>query len=247
MLTRVLTYSALTAFWVILLGGGSEALGLPVALGLPQLAPGIAGLLTLLIFRKDGLRISLLRRDIPAARYLAAIGIPFGMGLLIFGVSLAVFPQLTSGSIGIGISALSLLWMPFGAIGEELGWRGYLNKRLARGTAGLAAAAITGLLWTLLHVHFFANGPLYMLFAALSFVAMSVVIHVIVAEHDFNVALSALFHLGVNLSSALSWPVINEIGFMAGYALLWATAALAAALLRRDLLLSPDKRAYPGG
>lgn len=55
MILPVLLFSVLTAFWLLVLGGASEALGLPIEIGLAQLAPGIAGLLMLVIFRKDGL------------------------------------------------------------------------------------------------------------------------------------------------------------------------------------------------
>ena len=244
MILRVVVFSVLTAFWIMVLGGTSQALGLPAEIGLPQLAPGIAGLLMLLIFRKDGLRISFAKHGIPATRYLAAFGIPMVVGGLIFGFSLALFDSFTFGSISAGITAPILIWMPIGAFGEEVGWRGYLDKRLSLGTSGLLAAVITGLLWCLIHVHFYANGALFMVFAFLMFSASSVVIHAVVSKYDFNVMLAFLFHLGINISLLLSFSVINEPGFMAGYALLWTVAAVIAVMLRRELFF-PRPSSFP--
>jgi hypothetical protein len=83
MIVRVLVYSLLTALIVVLLGGASEAVALPIAISLPQLAPGIAGMLMLLIFRRAGLRIALFKRGIPPARYLGARRMNLDQGFIL--------------------------------------------------------------------------------------------------------------------------------------------------------------------
>ena len=239
MVARIVVFVVLTAFFLVLLGGSSQAMGLAPELGVAQLAPGIAGLLMLLIFRKDALRISVVDAGIPAQRYLLAFAIPAVAGLLMLAASLVLFDSFTLASVGSGGTVLGLAWMPFGVLGEEVGWRGYLAKRLSRGVPGLAAAGLTGALWTLIHVHFFGNGLAFMLAAVVMFVAMSVVVQAVVAEHDFNVVLAFLFHLGINLSLSLSLVLLNELTFMAVYALLWVAAAGIAVAWRRDVFLRP--------
>jgi len=51
------------------------------------------------------------------------------------------------------LAAVALLAaIPFGPLGEELGWRGYALPRLLDGRGGIAAALIVGVLWTVWHL-----------------------------------------------------------------------------------------------
>ena len=49
-----------------------------------------------------------------------------------------------------------------GALGEEVGWRGYLHQRLDPALAPLVSSALVGVLWGTWHVGLWANGPVYM-------------------------------------------------------------------------------------
>jgi hypothetical protein len=95
---------------------------------------------------------------------------------------------------------------------------------------------LVGVLWTLFHLQLYAGGALFMAVLAAGFVAMSVMMQALLADFEFNVLGSALYHLGINLGGLLSFGLITEfnLGFVAiysGIAVFVATATVYA--LRR--------------
>lgn len=129
--------------------------------------------------------------------------------------------------------------MPLGALGEETGWRGYLNKKLDTRMRGLFSSLLVGALWMPIHVHFFAEGPVFVFFLALLIISYSIVTYALVQDTGFNVLLASIFHLAINLSNLLFLDVIYETSFMMVNAIVWAIVAAAFVLAKRDLFLSP--------
>ena len=128
-----------------------------------------------------------------------------------------------------------VLWMPFGALGEELGWRGYLHKKLDPRLRGIVSSILVGILWTPIHIQFLAQGPLLILFLALLIVSYSIVIYALVHDTDFNVLLASIFHLAINVSNLLFLDVIYELPFMMINSLVWAVLAVIVVLRKRDV------------
>lgn len=207
MIWRVLVFYLLTFFFTMLIGGLQQEAGLlPALTFLPQWGPGIAGLLTALIFRKrDGWQISWFRPELPPLRYLALLGLPLIMGLSAYGIARVFFTTIPAGP---PITALLLIGMPIGAIGEEIGWRGYLQRRLAPQMTGAFSALLVGFLWTFFHIQFWAAGPVFLAVLAISFMAMSVTMQSLLADYEYNVLGAALFHLGINLGSLLIFGLL---------------------------------------
>jgi len=238
MFLRVVVFYGLTWFFLMLLGGIQQATGLlPPQIGLAQWGPGIAALLMLVIFRKDGHKILFFSKDTPIIRYVYALLIPVGIGLVVLLISSWLpmaksEPQAIYDSLG-----LILLWLPLGAIGEEIGWRGYLNKMLDRRLRGLISALLVGLLWMPIHISFFAQGPVFISFLTLSIISWSIVIYALVQDTGFSVILAALFHLSINLTNLLFLDVIYETTFMMVNATVWAIVAAIIVLMKRELYL----------
>ena len=85
MFLRISIFYVLTWFFLIFLGGMQQATGLlPPEVGLAQWGPGIAALLMLLLFRKDGHKINFFSKGIPTVRYLYAALTPVGVGLVVY-------------------------------------------------------------------------------------------------------------------------------------------------------------------
>lgn len=239
MFLRLLVYVVLTAFFLMLFGGIQEATQIPPELVIPQLAPGIAGLLMLLIFRKDGFKMTFLDKKTPLRHYLLAAAIPIGAALVIFLISsiLQIKPSV-AGAAG-GSLPLAILWMPFGALGEEIGWRGYLQKKLDGHLGGLVSALVVGLLWFPIHVGFFGDGPLVIGLLVLVILAYSVVIYALTKEYQFSVLLATIFHFGINLGGLLFMRTIHEPALMLINAVVWVILAIVAVVLRKDLFFAP--------
>ena len=92
MFARIIVFYGLTWFFLILLGGVQQAAGLPAEISLPQWGPGLAALLMLVLFRKDGHKITVHAKGTPALRYLSAALIPAGAALVLCGSFFAAHP-----------------------------------------------------------------------------------------------------------------------------------------------------------
>jgi membrane protease YdiL (CAAX protease family) len=241
MVLRVVVFYGLTLFFTFLIGGlQQEAEVLPGLTFLPQWGPGIAGLITMLIFRRrDGVRITFFSPEMPLRRYLWAFLLPFGYGLLTFFFALIFFGDPQS----MGFSVLVVAMMIAGALGEEIGWRGYLQRRISPHLNSLASSLLVGLLWTPFHVMYFEGGVMFTAFFGLALVSLSVMAHAVLAEYAFNVVGATLFHLAINLTSALVAGLVLSFSlpFMAAYGLIGALVAAAVVWLRRDLIFASGR------
>ena len=240
MFLRVSVFYVLAWFFLILLGGLQQATGLlPPEIGLAQWGPGIAALLMLLIFRKDGHKITFFSRDTPVLRYLYAALIPIGIGLIIFLIRSLMSIEPSADAPTYDSLLLFILWMPFGAIGEELGWRGYLHKKLATRMRGLFSSLLVGILWMPIHVTFLTRGPIFILFLTVLIISYSIVICALVQDTGFNVLLASVFHLSINLTNLLFLDVIYETSFMVINAIVWAIVAAMTVFMKRDVFFAP--------
>ncbi len=127
--------------------------------------------------------------------------------------------------------------MPLGALGEELGWRGYLNKRLNARLGGLASSLLVGLLWMPIHLPFLQRGLLMAALLTVLLMAYSVVLYALTKETGFSVLLAGVFHLGINLTNLLFLDLLYQPAFMALSAGLWVLAAVVSVALKRKLFL----------
>ena len=240
MFVRIAVFYVLTWFFLILLGGGQQATNLlPPEIGLAQWGPGIAALLMPLIFRKDGHRFVFFSKEMPLLRYLVAVLIPAGTAMVVF-LLLQVFPITGTNTPPLYQSLpLVLLWMPLGALGEEIGWRGYLHKKLNMRLRGIVSSLLVGLLWMPIHVHFLTQGPIFILFLFLLIVSYSIVLYALTQDTGFNILLATIFHIAINLTNLLFLDVIYAPQFMALNATVWLVIAALTVFFKREAFLTP--------
>lgn len=145
---------------------GDEPLsGLPVLIGISWFvgswSPSIVAVV--LTFRSDGgagvtrLLKRLLEWDVGVGWNLAAL-----VGPLIVGLA-AIWVHLAKGGSGVKsawtrpllVPVAFVAALPFGPLGEELGWRGFGLPRLLESQGALMSALIIGVIWALWHVPLF--------------------------------------------------------------------------------------------
>ena len=241
MLSRIGVFYVLTWLFLMMLGGIQQATGiLPPQIGLAQWGPGIAALLMLVIFRRDGFKIIFFLKEIPPVRYLLALVIPAGVGLIVFLIRTLV-PMESSVPNVYNQMALVLLWTPLGALGEEIGWRGYLHKKLDTRLRGLFSSVLVGLMWMPIHVTFLTQGPVFLFFLALWFVSLAIVVYALVHDIGFNVLVATIFHLSINFISLLVIDVTYETSFWMINGIVWALVAAIVVLAKRDIFLNPKE------
>jgi uncharacterized protein len=239
MFLRIAIFYMLTWIFLILLSGVQQATGiLPPQIGLAQLGPGVAALLMVVLFRRDAMKITFFSKETPLVRYLLAALIPAGLGLVVFLLQ-SIVPMETSPVPDIYSNMLLvILWIPLGALGEELGWRGYLHKKLDTRLRGLVSSVLVGLLWMPIHVTFLTQGPVFVLLLALWFIAVSIVIYALVQDIGFSVLVATIFHLVINLINLLVLDVLYVTTYWVVNVIVWAIAAAIVVYLKRDVFLA---------
>ena len=235
---RVILYFVLAMVFTMTLGGLQQATGIAPMVSIPQLGPALGAIVTLLIFRKDGVKLNFGRPSFHWKNLLITVAIPFGTALVVFLLSKAF--QL-AGQAQNALTTLAYIWIPFGAIGEEIGWRGYLHQALAKKVPGWLSVLIVGLFWSAFHVQLFQNGVVYLIFFSLLITSYTAVIYPLMVRTDFNIPLAALFHTAINFSNLLYFNLLNDTRLMVINALVWLLAA-GLVILRNKALFLPGQK-----
>ena len=180
---------------------------------------GVAELLRCLVPRQDDLVVGLGVVAIASVLSVAA--------LFAAGVSRGELAGLIAAHPGL-LAAHFALQLGLVAIGEELGWRGWLLPQLAGRMSRLRAAGITGVIWTLWHGPMLVGGlstvgpfvlgvlGLSVLFAALVFHAQGRLFTVVVAHASVNAPLFFLEQLWLSGSGPAArllraWAIIQMV------------------------------------
>ena len=233
MIIRTALFYVLAFFFTFLLGGIQQAISIdPQLTALPQWGPGIAGLLMLLIFRKDDQKLNLKIKQVTSAKFWRALLIPLIPAALIL-PTVWITQENFSFPKDLPPLLILLISLGLGAFGEEIGWRGYLNVRLNWELKPLMSALIVGTLWGLWHFGFYQNGPVFVLLAVIGFIGMSISMMILLQDINFNLWVASLFHLGINISSLIFLSVIDETGFMLLYAAAWVAVAAIIVFFKR--------------
>ena len=236
MIVRIVIFYGLTFLLTMTFGGLQEATGVLARwVTLPQLAPGLAALLMLRLYRRDGLRLSLSLRGVSPWRLLTALVVPLAVAAVVYAV-LRPEPGVAASSWWLLLPSIVV-----GALGEEVGWRGYLHQRLDPALAPLVSSALVGALWGAWHVGLWANGVVYMLGLLGLMIAYSIVLYRLLAGTRFNIWVAAAFHLGINLANLPFLVVISGVGprFIIVNAAIWAIVAAVVVVRRPDLFRRP--------
>jgi membrane protease YdiL (CAAX protease family) len=151
--------------------------------------------------------------------------------------------------------ALALVWPLFAALGEELGWRGYLFPRLALRLDLIAAAILVGLIWGLWHlpadyvalkgyggwfiVAFLLNGPVVL-------AAHAIIMAWIWSRTGGSTFAAVLYHVSIT-ASAIVAPTAGSDGLpgilaaACGTGVMWLAALTLLIFRRSEFDLNGDR------
>jgi membrane protease YdiL (CAAX protease family) len=227
MLLQVAAFYLITFGLTIILGMIQQTIGaVPQMIVLPQLAPGLTALLMLLLFPKHRLKLTITLKTAQFRKYLAALLLPLGVMVLVFLVYGFLIDNRVMLRVTPAPSLLLLGGMLIGAFGEELGWRGYLQKSLDRRIMVVLSSTLVGLLWAFWHIDLYQNGPYYMFFFALSLIAYSISIAWLLRGSRYNVVIATLFHFTINFSTYIFFlRAANDPDYMRANAIIWIAVA----------------------
>lgn len=134
-------------------------------------------------------------------RMVAALSVPamlVAVWLLMpaFGSSAALAGPMMGGPAIIAV----LVWFALGCVGEELGWRCWLQPILQKRIGLIGAAGITGIAWGARHVQIFSAGLGYASGFLMTCVALSVLMAMLLEPlRSGRLRVAATFHCSLNL------------------------------------------------
>jgi membrane protease YdiL (CAAX protease family) len=241
-LIRVGVFCVITFIFTIVLSVLQQVLVIdPGKISMPQFGPGLAALVMVLIFRGDNVKLTVAFKGIPFWKYLAAVGIPFGISMILFLIYSRFINPVTIPLVDASSLAIMLGGMLLGAFGEELGWRGYLQNLLSRRQNGLIAFLIVGVLWGLWHVGNYQNGPTYVLFFVFSTIGYSAVMAWLIQGANYNVIPACLFHFAVNAGFFLLKDALADVRLIALNGIVWMGVAVIIVIINRKEFLQLRK------
>jgi hypothetical protein len=132
-----------------------------------------------------------------------------------------------------GVAILFASHVIRGAVGEELGWRGYLQGELCKRHSLLGASLIVGVIWGLWHLPlWFVSGyqGVELLLYSASFLVAIVSFSVVIAfvHRGGNLLLPMILHLMFNFSGGLL--ALDTITIVVGSAIVYSIIAAAIAI-----------------
>ena len=203
------------------------AVGVSVAFGLVALfGPAIAAII---VTRADGTwpelkaRITGWRQH--AGWYALALGIPF----VVAGVARWIL--VTSGGTVEGLGTISAIEVVifFLVIGEEIGWRGFLQPRLRTRWGIASAGVLTGVVWVLWHLPVYLTpdqGVLGFLQFACWVMPLAVVMGVVAEGARFSVIVATVMHGAANIATPILLPGVDRAWWLLVTGALYAVAAV---------------------
>src|ERR1035437_1983256 len=170
---------------------------------LPQLAPSIALLITFLIFRSLRTSINIELNSMVALRGLFSFLVPivlFSIGFFVcklVKVDVRITPNI------ISILPLMLAGIIVGSIGEEVGWRSFMQPNLEKEFSVIWASVIVGVFWGLWHIGHYKNGVVFIVGFLFFSISASIIIGQLLKDTNYNLIISVLFHFSINIGFLL--------------------------------------------
>jgi membrane protease YdiL (CAAX protease family) len=168
-------------------------------ISLPQLAPGIVGIILLLLHKSipDKFQFYFSTNDV--TKMICAVLLPFGIFSIVYIFGKYFGFTLQSPVHGLSILPITITGMVIGVIGEEIGWRGFLQPLMEIEYSVLFSSVFVGLIWGLWHVGHYKNGFVFMIGFLLFTVSSSILISYLLIETKHNILLASIFHLTINI------------------------------------------------
>ena len=146
----------------------------------------------------------------PASTYAAAFGIPFAVAAVG-----AVILLLAGGMTWTGFGTISAIEIVIFVlvIGEEIGWRGFLQPRLRARMGLLESGLVTGTVWVLWHLPIYLQ-PGSTLSAFLVFawwvIPLAVVMGFVAERARYSVIVATVMHGAANIALPIMLPAVDR-------------------------------------
>jgi membrane protease YdiL (CAAX protease family) len=197
---RLFIFYMITVLFTLILGFGQEQLKINYErIAIPQIAPAIAFLIVTRFFLTLKTHLNIKFDKHSFISLLFALFIPFGLLTIGFYICLLFNLNFEHTNNFLTTLPIAIGGMIFGAVGEEIGWRGFLQPTLERQYSIIPSAIIVGLFWGLWHIGNYQYGITYMIGFLLFTISASVILRILLDKTENNLIVSVFFHLSINI------------------------------------------------
>jgi uncharacterized protein len=197
---KLILFVLFTFFFTIIMGAVQSIANIDAKyIVLPQMAPTLSYLITVLLFKNMFKPIIINFNKTILARALLAIIVPillftitYFIGKLL-GTDVKIKPDL------FPVVFVMLIGIIVGGIGEEIGWRSFLQASLENKISVIISSVIVGCIWGLWHVGHYKNGLIFMLGFLLFTISASIIVMYLLKGTQYNIIISSIFHISVNI------------------------------------------------
>lgn len=226
---KVTIFVFVTFIFTIILAMAQESLGIDYqVIILPQWGPGIAALILGFVLYKNTIDKSIRFSGFHPVKLFICLLLPIGM--IGAGYFISKTLSVTSGNIVKMDIQLLYVIIPaifFGAVGEALGWRCFLQSSLDGRLNYVIASVLVGTLWGLWHVGQYRNGVMFMVLFLIFTISFSIILAYLIREFDYNLLLAAVFHFSANIGFFVFYREnLNDTNMMLINALVWLSGAI---------------------
>jgi CDP-diacylglycerol--glycerol-3-phosphate 3-phosphatidyltransferase len=160
----------------------------------------------------------------PVGTYLAAVGIPFAVAAAGAAVLVAAGGSWTGFG---GISAIEIVIFVL-VIGEETGWRGFLQPRLRARMSLVAASVVTGVVWIAWHLPMYLGAEQGLAAFALFawwVLPLAIVMGFVAERARYSIVVATFMHGAANIAAPIVLPgVDHDLVLLVTGALYWLAA-----------------------
>lgn len=166
---------------------------------LPQLAPAIGFLIIILLFRDLRVPIGFDFNKGIVVKSIFALGLPFILVSIAFVIGQVIGLEIKMTKDLSPLLTVMLIGIILGSIGEEIGWRSFLQPTFEKNNSALVASIIVGLIWGLWHIGHYKNGILFMVGFLIFTISASIILAWILRDTRYSIIISVLFHTSINI------------------------------------------------
>ncbi|MBN1259242.1 MAG: CPBP family intramembrane metalloprotease [Anaerolineae bacterium] len=176
-------------------------------IGVAAVSPVLAVICVSSVIAKARMPLNVAFDRIVLFRTVVGLALPLGLSALAGWLgaqavgSQMTWPKVSNGSTGGVLATLGILLI--GAIGEEVGWRGYLQPVLETRLSLVLASTMVGLAWGLWHFGYYTHGALFVIGFTLFTVASSIILGIVMQGTGHNLLIAVVFHVFVNVGFVL--------------------------------------------
>jgi len=209
---------------------------------LPQLAPLLAFILIVLIFKNLYRPVTIQFNKIILLKAFIALILPLVLFTITYFIGILIGNTIRIPDNVFSILIVGLIGMIIGATTEEIGWRSFLQPTLEQKYSVLISSLIVGLIWGIWHIGHYMNGLIFMLVFLMFTISVSIVIMFLLKNTRHNIIISALLHFSINLGFGIYFAEgFENIKLFFINSSVWLIVAVIAILYYRKYYLKKEK------